>query len=87
MAKIEFSKEKFLEGKNLDQTLLEAALDNGIPHEHACGGNGLCSTCRVLIFDGLHNVRPRNEIEQKLALAKGFENRVRLACQTKINRP
>ncbi|MEX0271532.1 adenylate/guanylate cyclase domain-containing protein [Leptolyngbyaceae cyanobacterium UHCC 1019] len=67
-------------------TLLTAALEAGIPHTHACGGNARCSTCRVLILDGQEFCAPRTPEEQVLADQLGFEPCVRLACQTMITR-
>jgi adenylate cyclase len=64
--------------------ILHASLQNGIPHTHVCGGNARCSTCRVLILDGLENLCPRNEKEQKMALRRNFSSNVRLACQTTL---
>ena len=64
--------------------ILQASLRWGIPHTHVCGGNARCSTCRVLILDGLENCSPRNEKEQKLALRRNFSPNVRLACQTRL---
>jgi len=64
--------------------ILHASLQNGIPHTHVCGGNARCSTCRVLILDGLDNCCPRNEREQKMALRRNFSPDVRLACQTTL---
>jgi adenylate cyclase len=64
--------------------ILHASLQNGIPHTHVCGGNARCSTCRVLVLDGLENLCPRNEIEQKMALRRNFSPNVRLACQTTL---
>ncbi len=67
---------------NSNTTILKTSLDAGIPHTHICGGRARCSTCRVIITDGLENCRPRNDPEQKLAKLKGFPDQVRLACQT-----
>ena len=64
--------------------ILHASLQHGIPHTHVCGGNARCSTCRVLILDGLENLCPRNEKEQKLSLRRNFSSNVRLACQTTL---
>jgi adenylate cyclase len=64
--------------------ILQASLRGGIPHTHVCGGNARCSTCRVLILDGLENCSPRNEKEQKMALRRNFSPNVRLACQTTL---
>jgi hemoglobin-like flavoprotein/ferredoxin len=69
------------------QTLLEASLGAKIPHAHECGGNARCSTCRVLVVEGGHNLSPRDSAELKLARRLGFGDDVRLACQTKVMGP
>lgn len=65
-------------------TILDASLEAGIPHTHICGGNARCSTCRVLITEGLEHCAPRTALEQELADRLHFEPAVRLACQTEI---
>ena len=65
--------------------ILEASLSNGIDHTHVCGGRARCSTCRVIVIDGLEHCIPRNEKESSLAKIKGFSPEVRLACQTTVN--
>ena len=35
------------------ETILQAALRAGIPHASFCGGGARCSTCRVIIIEGL----------------------------------
>src|SRR5205807_858866 len=83
---------KYEDGTVVDEddphlTLLQISLKHGVPHVHDCGGHARCSTCRVLIREGLENVLPRNEAEQRLADFKGFEEDVRLACQTRVRGP
>ncbi len=82
MAKIEFSNEKICIESNSGDSLLETALSQGINHAHACGGNAFCSTCRVLIQEGLEDLPARNQKEAALATQLGLPNEVRLACQT-----
>ncbi len=67
-----------------DETILDASLRSGISHAHACGGNAICSTCRVVLLEGEENVQVRNSEEAHLADKLKFTNDVRLACQTKI---
>jgi adenylate cyclase len=55
-----------------------------IPHAHACGGNARCSTCRVLIVEGVEHCAPRNDKEQALAERLCLSPEVRLACQTTV---
>lgn len=67
-----------------DQTMLEAYLNADIPHTHACGGNAYCSTCRVMILDGIKNCTNPTPAERSLANKLQFPVHVRLACQTKV---
>ena len=68
------------------ETILQASLRAGIPHTHVCGGEARCSTCRVLIVEGLEHCGPRNAREQALATRLGFDAAIRLACQTRNHR-
>jgi 2Fe-2S ferredoxin len=38
------------------ERILQIALDNGIPMEHACGGNGFCTTCLCRVKNGMENL-------------------------------
>src|SRR5574340_186223 len=69
------------------ETILETSLRHGIPHTHVCGGNARCSTCRVIILDGLENCSPRNSREQGLTDCLHFGPQIRLACQTMVTGP
>ncbi|MDC3953454.1 adenylate/guanylate cyclase domain-containing protein [Polyangium jinanense] len=66
------------------QTLLNAALSAGIPHTHVCGGHARCSTCRVIVVEGLDNIEPPNEVERALAERLGLPREVRIACQATV---
>lgn len=50
-----------------------------------CGGYGQCGTCQVEIVEGIDNVSPRTEVEQKILRKK--PDTYRLACQTIVNGP
>jgi adenylate cyclase len=80
--KITYHNEKTVDETDTALPLLAISLKNGIQHIHVCGGNARCSTCRVMVTDGLCNLSPRNEKEETLALRKGLDPNVRLACQT-----
>ena len=79
MPTVEFDREKTIEVDDPDLTLLEIARAAGIPHASACGGNGRCSTCRVMILEHPENLTPRNGVELRLAKAKGFDVLIRAA--------
>ena len=46
-------------------------LRTGFPCRNA-GGNGRCTTCRVKILEYLQNVAPRNELESRMAMLRGW---------------
>ena len=82
--KISFKPDNISTEISTDESILTAALRNGINHLHACGGSARCSTCRIQVVSGLENCNPRNELELKLADTNNFSDDVRLACQTTI---
>src|SRR5205814_4021794 len=51
------------------------------------GGHARCSTCRVLVLEGRANLAPRTEDEVRLAVQKGLEDDIRLACQARVLGP
>ena len=84
MPRITYSNERVVEA-DAATSILDVSLQSGIPHTHACGGNARCSTCRVLVIEGLEYCSPRNEKETVLAERRCFSPTVRLACQTTVS--
>jgi 2Fe-2S ferredoxin len=64
-------------------SICEALLDNQIPIEHACDMVCACTTCHVIVREGMKSL---NEIEDgeedMLDRAWGLEPNSRLSCQT-----
>jgi adenylate cyclase len=69
------------------ETLLHAAKAAGIPHVNVCGGLGRCSTCRVIVLDGLQNCSAPGKDEQEISKMLNLPPNVRLTCQTTITGP
>jgi ferredoxin len=63
------------------QTILQIALDSGIPMEHACGGNGFCTTCMCKVRASMESLSPRNDREENMGVT---EDPDRLSCQTEV---
>lgn len=63
------------------ETLLKIALDHGITMEHACGGNGFCTTCLCKVKEGMENLSPRNDREENMGVT---EDPDRLGCQAQV---
>ncbi|MFZ5863843.1 MAG: 2Fe-2S iron-sulfur cluster-binding protein [Nitrospirota bacterium] len=69
-------------------SILDAALDHAIDLEHNCGGNCACSTCHVIVQQGMENLSERSEEEEdQLDDADGLTMKSRLGCQAKISGP
>jgi adenylate cyclase len=67
-----------------EQTILQASLAAGVAHTHVCGGNARCSTCRVIVMEGVEGCLARTSDEQVIADELGFTPEFRLACQTRL---
>jgi len=80
---VEFVGEKVI-SISKKQTILDASLAAGIPHCHVCGGNARCSTCRVLVLEGVDCLTAPNLKESFLNNQMHFPPNVRLACQTHV---
>jgi 2Fe-2S ferredoxin len=63
-------------------SICEALLDNGIAIEHACEMSCACTTCHVIVRQGLSSLNEQDESEEDmLDRAWGLEPQSRLSCQ------
>ena len=66
----------------LKGSLLEIALGHGIPLDHSCGGVCACSTCHVIVREGLETCSEATDDELDMVeTARGVTTESRLACQ------
>jgi 2Fe-2S ferredoxin len=64
-------------------SLLDIALGSDVDIEHSCGGVCACSTCHVIVRQGLASCNEASEDEEdQLEEAPGLTIQSRLACQT-----
>ncbi|MGE3173234.1 MAG: 2Fe-2S iron-sulfur cluster-binding protein [Planctomycetota bacterium] len=69
------------------QSLLEAAMAQGLELDHACGGVCACSTCHVRIQQGLDCFSEASDDElDQLDEARGVGLDSRLGCQARLER-
>lgn len=63
-------------------SILDLALAHGVNLDHACGGVCACSTCHVIVRQGLDACNePTDEEEDQLDVAYGVTPLSRLGCQ------
>jgi 2Fe-2S ferredoxin len=73
------------QGHGRPGSLLDIAMNFGVPIEHACGGNCACTTCHVIVREGDANLSPIEDDEaDRLDLAAGVTLHSRLACQAVV---
>jgi len=77
------------EGKTIEaetgESILDAALRNGIPVEHACEKSCACTTCHVIVRQGFDSLEEAKENEEDyLDKAWGLEPESRLSCQARV---
>ena len=62
-------------------SVLETLRDNGVPHASLCGGRARCTTCRVLVTNGLERLPAASGLEADALARIGATAGTRLACQ------
>jgi adenylate cyclase len=68
-------------------SVLEASLQNNVPHASVCGGKARCSTCRIRVIGDLTRL-PKPSRREAFVLDRvgaGADPAVRLACQLRPN--
>ncbi len=67
------------------ETVLDIAIQNDVPIEHACGGFCACTTCHLKVISGAENLSEKEEEElDRLDYADGVGATSRLGCQAKV---
>jgi 2Fe-2S ferredoxin len=71
--------------RGLPGSILDIALNFGVPLDHTCGGCCACTTCHVIIRAGEENLSKKDDCEaDRLDIAPGVTLRSRLACQAVV---
>ena len=81
-----------IENLGQKELLLSGATGSALQHfqahfvdwMHACGGNGRCTTCRMIILKGAEHLGKLTPAEEKYHRAGLLRHNERLACQTRI---
>ena len=69
----------------LPESFLDVAMNFDIPLEHACGGSCACTTCHLVIKQGMQNLSDMEDNEaDRLDTAWDLTTSSRLGCQAVI---
>ena len=67
-------------------SICDNLLNNDIEIEHACEKSCACTTCHVIVRDGISSLAPSSEDEDDLLdRAWGLTPQSRLSCQAKVD--
>jgi 2Fe-2S ferredoxin len=73
------------DGHGLPESFLDVAMNFGIHLEHACGGSCACTTCHLIIREGMQNLSEMEDNEaDRLDTAWDLTPHSRLGCQAVI---
>jgi 2Fe-2S ferredoxin len=73
------------DGHGLPESFLDVAMNLGIHLEHACGGSCACTTCHLIIREGMQNLSEMEDNEaDRLDTAWDLTTQSRLGCQAVI---
>lgn len=64
--------------------LLKFLHSKDIPVGSACGGKGLCASCKINVLEGAKNLSRPNDTETELAERNHLQKDERIACQCKL---
>lgn len=90
MPKVTWIKQNYTVDVPVGTSLLDCAIENDLPLEHACGGSCACTTCRIIVREGAQNISGPEEDEKELLgsitdFSEEVHAKVRLGCQAKIH--
>ena len=69
------------------KSICDILLENDIDIEHACEKSCACTTCHVLVREGIESLNEATELEEDmLDKAWGLEASSRLSCQAIVNK-
>ncbi len=64
------------------ESLLDVAMHFNFHLDHACGGNNACTTCHVIVKEGMQNLSPMDDDEaDRVETAADVQLNSRLGCQ------
>lgn len=66
------------------ENLLRFLHRRGVPVGSACGGKGLCASCKVIVLKNTENLSRPNDRELDLAERNRLPKNERIACQVKV---
>ena len=64
--------------------LLKILQDSNVSVGSACGGKGICASCKITVLSGAQNLSRPNDRELDLAERNHLDKSERISCQSKV---
>lgn len=80
---IENLAQKEVQAYDFHTSVLKSIQSDRVDWMHACGGKGRCTTCKMIVLDGMKNLSPESKAELKYRQTGQLALNERLACQAK----
>ncbi|MCR9015122.1 2Fe-2S iron-sulfur cluster-binding protein [Aquiflexum gelatinilyticum] len=67
-----------------ERKVIDLIHENRIDWMHACGKKGRCTTCKIIVHEGMENLSPLTEREEFFMGIGRLKSHERLSCQAKL---
>jgi 2Fe-2S ferredoxin len=71
-----------IDSEHTDRKVIELIHENGTDWMHACGKKGRCTTCKMIVLEGMENLSEPTDRELFYRNQKRLGINQRLACQS-----
>ena len=69
---------------HVDRKVIDLIHENHIDWMHACGKKGRCTTCKIMVVEGMANLSPLTDREENFRETGSLATHERLSCQAKL---
>lgn len=73
-----------IDTEHVDRKVIEIIHENGTDWMHACGKKGRCTTCKMIVVEGLEHLSEETAAELFYRSQNRLKSNERLACQTQL---
>ncbi len=77
-------KNKTLSVNDPNVSLLRLFQNHRLDWMHACGGKGRCTTCKVIVLEGMENFSQVTPAENRYRAMGALQSNERLSCQVRV---
>jgi 2Fe-2S ferredoxin len=73
-----------IDSEHTERKVIEIIHENGTDWMHACGKKGRCTTCKMIVVEGMENLSPDTDRELFYRNQNRLKSNERLCCQSEL---